>query len=556
MKYFVNGSQVTAFSTANYPSLNKDERINSAAQHEIGRFPRTADCMDGYLAETYFIGGQALAPSDFGEFKYNIWIPKDYSTPVAGNNCKLDFEAAADLGNDVSGNNNDWTSSGLTTADQVIDSPTNNHPTLNVLHELATATLANGNLDCSGAENEYATIIIPSSGKWGWKITASENGPFGLEDIDGNEEVAADVSGEVVEMLVDMDAGTLKKKVDGGSLETIQATLSIGAEWYPHFKAACSVDFGQLGYAPTESGYKTLCSDNLDDPVVEESSDGIVVETDTGANIAATLAAARSGWPAYIDIFKNLDADESWDIIFSDDSGISIHFDTDAAKGTKQSLVSGNNYLGASLRVGATYGCYTAEISHTNGSETNQAHSLGSADVAIAKLSNIAGEWWMRHPKLTVNYNILLNSTAAETATEYVEVDNTNVTIKSAAPTGTYRVIVFKEIEGFSKFGAFNGNAAADGPFAHSGLRSALGLVKDADGVVNWLFFNKERLGYNVDNNELHPNTNDIEGTTDMVDLVSNGKKIRTTNAEINTTAHNYIFLDWAEQPGKWANAR
>jgi len=40
------------------------------------------------------------------------------------------------------------------------------------------------------------------------------------------------------------------------------------------------------------------------------------------------------------------------------------------------------------------------------------------------------------------------------------------------------------------------------------------------------------------------------------VDLVSNGKKIRTTDSETNTTGHNYIYLDWAEQPGKWANAR
>ena len=300
-RLYINGVEVTGYSGSD-PPLNNDAVDIGVASAVIYLAKKGSQAAYGdfYLAEPYFIDGSQLTPSDFGEFKYNIWIPKDYSTPVAGNNCKLDFENSADLGNDISGNANDWTPSGLTTADQVEDSPTNNHPTLNVLHELATATLANGNLDCSGTENEYATITIPSSGKWGWKITTAEAGSFGLEDIDGNEEVAADLISEVVEMLVDMDAGTLKKKVDGGSLETIQATLNTSAEWYPHFKAACSVDFGQLGYSPTESGYKTLCSDNLDNPTIEDCSKGVVTAKDTGANIAATLAAARSGWASRI----------------------------------------------------------------------------------------------------------------------------------------------------------------------------------------------------------------------------------------------------------------
>lgn len=602
----VNGVGVTAFGVETDPAENDQFNFNNTVAHYIGR--RATSYADMYLAETFMVDGTAPANSTFTQLKYNICIPKTASPTYGTNGVHLDFEAAADLGNDVSGNNNDWTSSGLTTADQVDDTPTNNYPTMNILDQDTTgltAVFRNGNLaiDTRGTGEQLmrATMEFPLSGKWYYEIgTATDNdnwfvgvkaagdpiktgiylglqalecgyfvgggGDIYINNVIVQSNIGEAVAGDIVGIAVDIDSNEMSVYVNNVLKGVAQTLPSLAAadRWVMALSSATdisvvdlSVNFGQLGFTYTPpSGYQALCSANLDDPDISDCSKGVVTAKDTGANIATTLAAARSGWGSYIDIFKNLDAAEPWDIIFSDDSANSIHFDTDAAKGTKQTLVSGNNYLGASLRVGATYGCYTAEISHTNGSETNQAHGLGSADLAIAKLTNIAGDWWMSHPKLTANYNIKINTTAAETATEYVEVDNTNVTIKSAAPTGTYRVIVFKEIEGFSKFGAFNGNAAADGPFAHSGLRPALSLVRDADGVVNCLLFNQERLGYNVDNNELHPNTNDIEGTTDMVDLVSNGKKIRTTNAEINTTAHNYIFLDWAEQPGKWANAR
>lgn len=587
----INNVAETAFGVETNPSQNDQFNFNNTVPHYIGR--RATNYADMYLSEVYLVDG--TTPAGAVQTKYNICIPKTASPTYGTNGAHLDFEAAADPGNDVSGNNNDFTSSGLTSDDQVEDSPTNNYPTLNPIgSSLDNIIFKDGNLvgvNNTAGRSGVATIPFPKTGKWYVEFTCKVTSPVvGIVDI---EEYSVIINGyfwnttvgygyrdngnkytngaglaygdtfavdEVMAILFDADIGELRfynENVDQG----VAWTGLTG-----QYAVACSrasgspqtlVNFGQLGFTYTPpAGYKALCSANLADPAIQDCSDGVVTAKDTGANIAATLASARSGWSAYIDIFKNLDAAESWDIIFSDDSANSIHFDTNAAKGTKQSLVAGNNYLGASLRIGATYGCYTAEISHTNGSDTNQAHGLGSADVGIIKMTDGTADWWMSHPKLTANYNIKINTTAAEISTEHVEVDGTNVTIKSAAPTGTYRVIVFKEINGFSKFGVHKGNGNENGAFSHSGQRSALSMMKDADGAVNWLLFNKERLGYNVDNNELHPNTNDVEGTTDMVDIVSNGKKMRTTNAEINTNAHNYIFLDWAEQPGKWANAR
>jgi hypothetical protein len=54
-----------------------------------------------------------------------VWIPKDPSSLTFGNNgAYLKFENASDLGNDSSGNNNDFSTNGLSASNQVLDSPT------------------------------------------------------------------------------------------------------------------------------------------------------------------------------------------------------------------------------------------------------------------------------------------------------------------------------------------------------------------------------------------------------------------------------------------------
>jgi len=80
----------------------------------------------GYVAEMYGIYDQNLAHTVFGEFKNGVWIPKDASASITfgSQDFYLKFENASDLGNDSSGNNNDFTSSGLTASNQVLDSPT------------------------------------------------------------------------------------------------------------------------------------------------------------------------------------------------------------------------------------------------------------------------------------------------------------------------------------------------------------------------------------------------------------------------------------------------
>lgn len=64
VKMWVDGIQITAFDSGIPPALNTNYAINSAALHYLGRDFAGNYC-DMYMADTYFIDGQALTPSSF-----------------------------------------------------------------------------------------------------------------------------------------------------------------------------------------------------------------------------------------------------------------------------------------------------------------------------------------------------------------------------------------------------------------------------------------------------------------------------------------------------------
>ena len=118
VRVYLNGVQLTTSGT--YPDQNADLRVNTASlQQNLGALTNSGEQgLDGYLAECFFIDGQALDPSSFGEFDTNgVWQPIDASGLTFGTNgFHLPFSdnsTAAALGTDTSGNGNDWTPNNL-----------------------------------------------------------------------------------------------------------------------------------------------------------------------------------------------------------------------------------------------------------------------------------------------------------------------------------------------------------------------------------------------------------------------------------------------------------
>jgi hypothetical protein len=91
VKMWVNGVQITDFTTTNYPSQNQDSTINSTTTHNIGRQTTYGNYFDGYMAEVHFTDGTAYDADDFGELKSGIWVPKAPSVTYGTNGFYLPF---------------------------------------------------------------------------------------------------------------------------------------------------------------------------------------------------------------------------------------------------------------------------------------------------------------------------------------------------------------------------------------------------------------------------------------------------------------------------------
>ena len=124
-RLYLNNNQLD-LSGGTHPNQDSSlTRFNDASAHTIGSAGAGNNSFDGYMAEVVFTDGQSYAPTQFGETKNGVWIPKDPSGSTFGNNgFYLKFGNASDFGEDSSGNNNDFTASGFGSDHQSLDSPT------------------------------------------------------------------------------------------------------------------------------------------------------------------------------------------------------------------------------------------------------------------------------------------------------------------------------------------------------------------------------------------------------------------------------------------------
>ncbi len=180
IRIYVNGAEVTDFSTATYPAQNYQFGICQATAHAVGRdaFPSNY-YFDGYLAETHLIDGSALDHTSFGKTDpfTGAWIPKQYSGSYGTNGFYLNVSDNSDvtattLGKDSSGNGNNWTPVNFSVNDCGPDSPTNNFCTLNPLDrwQANNISTSEGNLEwansSSGSFEMIRSTQAMQSGKW------------------------------------------------------------------------------------------------------------------------------------------------------------------------------------------------------------------------------------------------------------------------------------------------------------------------------------------------------------------------------------------------------
>jgi len=352
VKIYLNGAQVTSFSTATYPAQNSVPFINAATySHDIARSSGGATPWNGYLAEVNFIDGQALNAVSFGETSATTgqWVPKAYSGSYGTNGFYLPFTdttSTTTLAYDASGNANHWTPTNVSltagvTYDSMTDTPTNNYAVLNLLSGYGSGVVQSANLDLnSGVAWNSCMVTLPLvTGKWYAEVTGGVSGSayvgIGLRPLSLGNVVAGEYAGSAAGTyggnITNTQLSTYAAGVAGSTMANSATTMrvavdvSAGKVWFGTttgwlgggdpasgttptytFSAAmalyfsayaliASANMGQRAFVVTPpTGFLSLCTANLPVPVIAKGNqhfDIIGSRAGTGATGSVTSLA-------------------------------------------------------------------------------------------------------------------------------------------------------------------------------------------------------------------------------------------------------------------------
>jgi len=343
LKLYVNGTQITSFSTTNYPTQNTDTFIN-ANGYGVGIggvYPYAGtEYFDGYMTEVNFIDGQALTPSSFGSTNAitGVWQPAKYTGTYGTNGFYLNFSdnsnnTAATIGKDYSGNGNNWTPNNISvtagvTYDSMQDVPTltsataANYAVGNPVYAdgSVSTTWTNGNLtwNCPNTGSGKSTIGV-STGKWYWEAVYLTN-PYviGVSDsasvgrynnvvcyvFDGTKLVnttntsygASYTTGDVIGIALDMDGGTVtfyKNNTSQGSISLSGASITNATAHIfggGGFTNTGNINFGQRPFTYTPpTGFVALNTYNLPASTITNGAAYMAATTYTGTGSARSV---------------------------------------------------------------------------------------------------------------------------------------------------------------------------------------------------------------------------------------------------------------------------
>ena len=112
------------------------------------------------------------------------------------------------------------------------------------------------------------------------------------------------------------------------------------------------------------------------------------------------------------------------------------------------------------------------------------------------------------------------------------------------------------EVDGYSKFAGYKGNANNDGPFVYLGFRPRFLVIKE-NGTDDWVVIDTARNTVNSGSTKVLRWDNtavEFDDASRAVDILSNGFKIRTSNGTINGSGVEYIYMAWGDVPFKYNN--
>jgi len=463
-------------------------------------------------------------------------------------------------------------------------------------------------MSASGASTRQDIgIIRTDQGGWSGTYPSLEaNGDFTGTRVPANLTYSDGTSGtdytnaadgDLIAIALDTDAGKMWIRIDDGTWfgggdpaagTTPTVTFTVGGEWC--WVAACygtsdvsTANFGQLAYQYTApSGFGFTHTARLPAPAIKDPSKYFQIDlfTGTGGELVRTLTDGGGGAVAP-DMVWIKDRDTSVEHVLTDSARgatkelnpDSTNAETTVAEGVKSFNSSGytlgtdGNYnTSSSLNVAwcwveGTTPDFDIVLYTGSGSAKTVSHSLGvKPEFMMVKHrdSSTGWSWTVWHkdfgaPTTTVlelDNDGAANASAGnrwndtEPTSSVFSVDDNGTTNEN---TTLYVNYLFAGIEGFSKFGSYEGNGAADGTFIWLGFRPGLIISKSIDSTSRWDMQDGKRT--------INGTTASIEAAgpagevsnAGQIDILSNGFKHRT-NID-NNIAETYVYAAWAEFP-------
>ena len=400
--------------------------------------------------------------------------------------------------------------------------------------------------------------------------------------------------GDIIQLCVDLDAGKLWFGKNGswmasgnpltGTNPTVQITQDI--EYYiavcnlwhaANGKSDCFINFGQQPFVYTQpTGYKELTIPNIAEYTYDLETPDLVLIKCRNSTQNPVLFDSIRGTGNYM--YTNLDNANAYDansliqfnkngFYIGNNPAINILNNSYVAwmwKASQNQLVNNDGTIQSTVRVNVSAGFSVVQYTGT-GTNASVGHGLGIApDFILAKnIEDASTSWAVQFLKNADRY-MLLNDPSAQvmntTVWQGISPDSSVFNIGTSAAVNSigkkHMAYCFSSIEGYSKIGYYVGNGDSNGPFFYCGFRPTFIMIKRYDVSDNWDIWDTERSDYNPSGDILLADSSNAEASGIVIDILSNGFKIRIVTTSINASGGGYIVMAFAENPFKYSNAK
>ena len=225
---------------------------------------------------------------------------------------------------------------------------------------------------------------------------------------------------------------------------------------------------------------------------------------------------------------------------------------------------SGGTYVSWAWKESATAGFDILTFEGNSTDDTDISHNLSAVPHwIICRNIDSAKDWCVYHHKNTSAPEtdlLVLNTNAATTDSDDKwsdEAPTSSVfTVGDSsqlnASGDTSIAFLWSEKQGYSKFGTYEGNNNASGPYIFLGFKPAWFMTKKSNGSKDWNIYDNKRSdsgGGNPNDQYLEANNAAAEQSGQDVDFLSTGVKIRSTSNEVNGDDNDFIYIAFAESP-------